>query len=1130
MGAVSSRSEDAPALYLRDSATIALKSITVSKGDAPRETMFTITPNVESTFVSARSHGDALIEFVQDPDTAFQTQLAPLLLKVPYDDDLRLTFNFVLRRPLGKERDTCVEGLTFMNAPHRQELESLLTKEFVMDSNLQKHPNARLVAQSLSTDGMEEKEIQWSWDWNPPGEEDERHRGWRNTCCFVEYDKTADTFAIIASFAFWVSNTSPVLTTFMPPLHFPIPLLPNSNDPMSVPSSPVMGKQHVPPRLHIQTTSFTSEGSETKVGSDSPEMRTPVAEREMTVFGSPPTSTQMNMPSLSTVPTNTTAIANSNTEPEDGPLFRATISSMEKQTVELKQKIKKVMKRAQEAVDAHRVATKADERFVEALQVAATSSTSLKPLLDVYMEPAYRELRYFAENNAYQLQHRIIEPLRRQYDADIKTMETKKRDFEDESKEYYGFLSRYLSQKSDAKEKKQMQSDTKYQKKRKDFELHRFDYYSYMQDIHGGRKEAEIVENVTEYAWNQFEHVQQTARTIGELRGALEMCRSAVQQSKKDFRVLRTEREERRRQLETGEVPAEKSEKEAAYDTYSVVGSVAGSTAPLLGQHGQYSSSESEGVPIPTVTNTTAAMLSPSPPSMSKPQFKSLPETEFNAIDAARRKEGLLWALSRPAGHTDPKVVPKMNWHKYWVVLAGGQLCEYSNWKQQPELHNAINLRMATVREARSADRRFCFEVITPQFKRVYQATSQEDMQSWISVISNAIGSVLEGSSSIRHFEKTKFRGSIDTGLGVNVGEVLRSSSKKSPMPPQIRPSSSNRPPPQQTGYFDDPALKHAAEEAEALNLLKKVREADPTNTSCADCGSQNKAEWVAINFGAVVCIECSGVHRSLGTHISKMRSLTLDTKAMTPDLVDLLVALGNRKHNTIWEATLAEMPGPIAAPKPSPSSAREVKVKFVQAKYVHRAYVRTTDTASANALLLEAIQRRDVFVAMSALAAGAEPNVKKPGTEMSAVLIAILAAVPETALAEDKLATSAEAHEDYHGTYPIAELLLQNGAEVPTLTHELVKKLPLSAKIYLAQKASRSGAPQTQSTPTRQPSVRQQPPVGLGLMQGGGSTSSLANGLAAMNINNTNGVKGVNPALQRIPTGSGKMPRLASP
>jgi recombinational DNA repair protein (RecF pathway) len=47
-------------------------------------------------------------------------------------------------------------------------------------------------------------------------------------------------------------------------------------------------------------------------------------------------------------------------------------------------------------------------------------------------------------------------------------------------------------------------------------------------------------------------------------------------------------------------------------------------------------------------------------------------------------------------------------------------------------------------------------------------------------------------------------------------------------------------------------------------------------NSSCADCGTEG-ADWVSINLGTFICLQCSGVHRSFGTHISQVRSVRLD-------------------------------------------------------------------------------------------------------------------------------------------------------------------------------------------------------------------------------------------------------------
>lgn len=73
-----------------------------------------------------------------------------------------------------------------------------------------------------------------------------------------------------------------------------------------------------------------------------------------------------------------------------------------------------------------------------------------------------------------------------------------------------------------------------------------------------------------------------------------------------------------------------------------------------------------------------------------------------------------------------------------------------------------------------------------------------------------------------------------------------------------------------------------------------------PGNEYCADCGS-NEPIWASINLGITLCIECSGVHRSLGVHLSKVRSLKLDE--LDCEQVSVILGLGNTLINKIYEA-----------------------------------------------------------------------------------------------------------------------------------------------------------------------------------------------------------------------------------
>lgn len=112
--------------------------------------------------------------------------------------------------------------------------------------------------------------------------------------------------------------------------------------------------------------------------------------------------------------------------------------------------------------------------------------------------------------------------------------------------------------------------------------------------------------------------------------------------------------------------------------------------------------------------------------------------------------------------------------------------------------------------------------------------------------------------------------------------------------------------------------------------ILTALRKANEANRYCADCHAPDP-KWISISIGCIICIECSGVHRHLGSTISKVRSFELD---IWDERNEAIEKIGNADVNSVFEANLT--PG---HEKPSATSDRGLRERYIYNKYVCKLY-----------------------------------------------------------------------------------------------------------------------------------------------------------------------------------------------
>ncbi|GAA0143306.1 hypothetical protein LIER_04023 [Lithospermum erythrorhizon] len=604
---------------------------------------------------------------------------------------------------------------------------------------------------------------------------------------------------------------------------------------------------------------------------------------------------------------------------EDSPMFQKQVRFLEQNANELNDRCQKLYKGSQKFMEAIGEAYNGDNIFADSLESFGGGrddpvSVSLGgPIMSKFIT-SFRELATYKELLRSQVEHVLVDRLQQFLSVDLQDAKESRCRFDKAIYAYDQAREKFASLKKNTKDEIVSGLEEDLQNSKSVFERSRFNLVNALMNVEA-RKKHEFLESFSAIMDAHLRYFKLGYELFSEMDPFVQQVLTYAQQSKEHANSEQDRLAERIQEFRT----------QAELDHSSVSRNLGIPTSSLSNGVGLNSDKTIEAI------MRTKGEVQPIKQGYLLKRSVSLRadwKRRFFVLDShgtlyyyRQRGEKVVGSLSMNSTSTNE-------------VRSGGVFRRFRPRHQRtasfPEdylVFRSIDLRASTIKiDAEDSDLRLCFRIICPCNTYTLQAESEAERVDWMNKITGVIASLLNSQlEKLNSGKSDEEKHNIPRGIYSDT-RLLESSDNEE----------------------DNERLHHA----DSVSMI--LREVNG-NDQCVECGAPDP-DWASLNLGVLMCIECSGIHRNLGVHISKVRSITLDVKVWEPAVLDLFKNLGNTYSNSIWERLLqVQNDGDSLPPvtKPSPKDSVHEKEKFINAKYVKKLLLGDTSAELSSSLFL---------------------------------------------------------------------------------------------------------------------------------------------------------------------------------